>query len=365
MVLKFLILYSFLFASLFSNESAIKVVLNELNNNKLTVIKLINKHVLFIKPKGIFKITNLNKKFTVSIFYNNNSYPFKNNKNDVIVTAPNLSNAELQIYINTENSIYRSFSIITAFEDKNIHDGFVRFNKNKYVIGPYPKIPSKPGKVNYFKKEYTPPKWFLLWNTSLLNRPISKYLKYKDLVTVPKPLDKTSKRPTKIFTCCYKIMKEFDNLIDTSRENANFRTVRVLSFYRTPLYNKSLGTSAFSRHIYGDAIDFFIDENKPFMIMDDLNGDNKKTVSDAKPFFLAYKKLITDKSNPPGGMGIYFSKKGASIHYDSRGHLARWGAVDKWWPIKALPKDLKDLEDKIKLLQDKYNKLHQKKKKQK
>ena len=59
-------------------------------------------------------------------------------------------------------------------------------------------------------------------------------------------------------------------------------TFRILSGYRTPFYNRSIGNETrYSRHVYGDAADIYVDENGDG-IMDDLNGDGKTTLDDAR-----------------------------------------------------------------------------------
>lgn len=40
-----------------------------------------------------------------------------------------------------------------------------------------------------------------------------------------------------------------------------WETFCVMSGYRTPYYNKAIGNVRYSRHLWGDAADIFIDEN--------------------------------------------------------------------------------------------------------
>lgn len=104
-------------------------------------------------------------------------------------------------------------------------------------------------------------------------------------------------------------------------------TLNIMSGYRTPYYNRSIGnTTEYSRHLYGDAADIFVDANGDNE-MDDLNGDGRVTEADAR--LLA--KLVDDKASAerdqfPGGMGIYgpASHRGPFVHVDLRGYQARW-----------------------------------------
>lgn len=104
-------------------------------------------------------------------------------------------------------------------------------------------------------------------------------------------------------------------------------TLHIMSGYRTPYYNRSIGnTTEYSRHLYGDAADIFVDADGDNE-MDDLNGDGRVTEADAR--LLA--KLVDDKASAehdqfPGGMGIYgpASHRGPFVHVDLRGYQARW-----------------------------------------
>ena len=62
--------------------------------------------------------------------------------------------------------------------------------------------------------------------------------------------------------------------------------IKVLSGFRTPQYNakgvcRRCGRAKDSRHMYGDASDIYVDGDGDGR-MDDLNGDGKVTVADAK-----------------------------------------------------------------------------------
>jgi hypothetical protein len=108
----------------------------------------------------------------------------------------------------------------------------------------------------------------------------------------------------------------------------DINTFAILSGYRTPYYNRAIGNSThYSRHLYGDAADIYIDRNKDGR-MDDLTGDGKVTRADA--IFLA---SIIEQSYDSvwyrpyrGGLGIYGPKphRGPFIHVDTRGFKARW-----------------------------------------
>ncbi len=108
---------------------------------------------------------------------------------------------------------------------------------------------------------------------------------------------------------------------------ANAKSIFLMSGYRTPYYNASIGNGKYSRHLYGDAVDVYIDDNHDNVI-DDLNKDGTASMKDAD---VIYKIVDEIDSNPDykyliGGLGKY--KKTSThtwdVHLDTRGYRARW-----------------------------------------
>ena len=103
--------------------------------------------------------------------------------------------------------------------------------------------------------------------------------------------------------------------------------LEVMSGFRTPAYNAALGNVAYSRHIYGDAADVFVD-NDGDGNMDDLNGDGAVDTDDA----LWLRELVENMTGEPwyeplvGGMSAYRANAyhGPFLHVDTRGYHARW-----------------------------------------
>ncbi len=100
-----------------------------------------------------------------------------------------------------------------------------------------------------------------------------------------------------------------------------------MSAYRTPYYNKSIGNVKFSRHVYGDAIDLYVDDNHDG-IMDDLNKDGKINIKDARVIAKVVEKIEQDPHYKEfiGGLGVYNknSRHTYFVHVDTRGYAARW-----------------------------------------
>lgn len=97
-------------------------------------------------------------------------------------------------------------------------------------------------------------------------------------------------------------------------------TFTVMSGYRTPAYNRSLGNVAYSRHTWGAAADIFIDEDGNG-VMDDLNGDGRSDVADAEMLYRLF-----DEPSDAGGLGSYppTAAHGPFVHVDVRDRRARW-----------------------------------------
>lgn len=106
------------------------------------------------------------------------------------------------------------------------------------------------------------------------------------------------------------------------------QTLHVMSAFRTPWYNRSIGNrTEYSRHLYGGAADVFVDTDGDG-VMDDLTGDGRTAVADAR--FLA--ALVEEQTGEAwyapfvGGLGVYDAAphRGPFIHVDVRGRPARW-----------------------------------------
>ncbi len=102
-----------------------------------------------------------------------------------------------------------------------------------------------------------------------------------------------------------------------------------MSGYRTPYYNNAIGNVKYSRHIYGGAVDIFIDENPKDDMMDDLNQDGKIDYRDAAVIYRIIDELYGKKFYDPflGGLARYkkTNNHGPFVHVDVRGRRARWG----------------------------------------
>lgn len=116
-----------------------------------------------------------------------------------------------------------------------------------------------------------------------------------------------------------------DRLHDAGRPVSSFH---VMSGYRTPDYNTSIGNGHYSRHVWGGAADIFIDEQPRDGVMDDLNGDGRIDRRDAVWLTSFIERLATRDDYQPyiGGLSAYgaTAAHGPFVHVDVRGWPARW-----------------------------------------
>ena len=106
------------------------------------------------------------------------------------------------------------------------------------------------------------------------------------------------------------------------------RDLTVMSGYRTPAYNAAIGnTTVYSRHLYGDAADVFVDEDGDGR-MDDLTGDGVVDRADAEWLAALAEGVEAEPHNARlvGGVGVYgpAPHRGPFVHVDTRGSEVRW-----------------------------------------
>jgi hypothetical protein len=105
------------------------------------------------------------------------------------------------------------------------------------------------------------------------------------------------------------------------------KTLHVMSGYRTPYYNHTLGDVPYSLHQWGRAADVFVDKDDRG-VMDDLNGDGHVDIQDSKYLYDMVERLLARPGlqTLQGGMGFYAATSGHPpfVHLDVRGTKARW-----------------------------------------
>jgi hypothetical protein len=116
---------------------------------------------------------------------------------------------------------------------------------------------------------------------------------------------------------------------ELERQGIPVRDVGIISGFRTPWYNahggNTGGRASLSRHMYGDAMDIYIDSDGDGG-MDDLDGNGRMDVGDARALAAAADAVEKAHPNLVGGIGVY-RPTGAHrgfVHIDTRGYRARW-----------------------------------------
>lgn len=108
-------------------------------------------------------------------------------------------------------------------------------------------------------------------------------------------------------------------------------TFHVMSGYRTPHYNSMIGNrTSYSRHLYGDAADIFVDTDGDGL-MDDLDGNGVIDRRDARVLascIEAVERSCEPHSEPvvAGGIAVYRKNavRGPYVHVDARGWQVSW-----------------------------------------
>ena len=116
---------------------------------------------------------------------------------------------------------------------------------------------------------------------------------------------------------------------DLESRGIDVQHMSVMSGFRTPRYNHSGGNTAgranLSRHMYGDAADVFVDNDRNGT-MDDISGDGRVDTRDADVLAQAAERVERRYPALVGGIGVYKAccGHGPFTHVDVRGVRARW-----------------------------------------
>jgi len=188
---------------------------------------------------------------------------------------------------------------------------------NGYRIGSYPDKPLRG------LADYLPPAGFVEVTRENENVLISPHFRLKQF------LCKQPAGSRRYVVLSERLLLALEFILKRVNE-AGYRatTFTIMSGFRTPAYNTSLGNVHYSMHQWGGAADIFIDENGDGM-MDDLNLDGRSDFLDAGVLY----RLIDEAAAQPeaqgliGGLGKYRATNahGPFVHVDVRqGRKARW-----------------------------------------
>ncbi len=190
---------------------------------------------------------------------------------------------------------------------------------NGYRIGRYPKIPATK------KFSYELPRGYIEVTKANRDTMISPHFKLGQF------LCKQEGQYPKYVVLRERLVLKLEYMLEAvNAEGIPARTFTVMSGYRTPYYNTALNNVRYSRHMWGDAADIYINNDSRNDVMDDLNGDGKRDAKDAEMLYDIVDELKDNPAFKPyiGGLGWYKPTKmhGPFVHVDARGTPAHWNS---------------------------------------
>jgi hypothetical protein len=191
----------------------------------------------------------------------------------------------------------------------------------RYVIGFWPAE-----RKGVTSGAYRNPDRFIEVTPENQDTPVSEHFRLRDFLTK----DQAGVWP-KYLVLSERLIDKLELVIaDLNSRGVHVRHVSVMSGFRTPRYNGSggEGRSGVSRHMYGDAADVFVDNDRNGR-MDDLNRDGRVDYRDARVILESVERVERRYPSLAGGVGVYKANAahGPFAHVDVRGWRARWGLI--------------------------------------
>ena len=177
-------------------------------------------------------------------------------------------------------------------------------------------------------RAYANPSGFIEVTRDNKDTPVSEHFKLGDFLTK----DQYDVWP-KYMVLEPRLLDKLELVIqELQQEGHAVNHVQIMSGFRTPRYNQSGGNTGgranLSRHMYGDASDIFVDNDRNGT-MDDLNHDGRVDAEDAKVIGEAAERVEARYPALVGGIGVYKAccGHGPFTHIDTRGYRARWSGA--------------------------------------
>lgn len=215
--------------------------------------------------------------------------------------------------VNAEGETGMTINVFVKVPAEQVSGGRLKY----YHIGPYP----NESEITH-KDLYVEPDGFIEVTKANQNTRVSPHFTLKEFISKQR-----SEYPKFVYLQAPLLLKLEMLRREMNLQGINVDRMVIMSGYRTPQYNRSIGNVKFSRHVYGDAADIFVDNDGNYR-MDDLNNDGKHDIGDADVMAGIINELNqrSDFKALLGGLGVYGPKphRGAFIHIDTRGVKARW-----------------------------------------
>jgi uncharacterized protein YcbK (DUF882 family) len=233
------------------------------------------------------------------------------------VAPPGSGIHQLIVDINRVTSAVEDISIVTLVPIAKKQQGRI----GSYKLGSWPwEEGGKPRSARY-----AAPRGFIEVTPQNQNFAVSEHFQLRDFLTK----DQRNVWPKYLLLDPMLIDKLELIIQELERQGVTVSHVHVMSGFRTPQYNHSggntQGRASLSRHMYGDAADVYVDNNRDGQ-PDDITGDRRVTTADAEKFARAAEAVEKKYRNLVGGVGIYAPccGHGPFTHVDVRGIRARW-----------------------------------------
>lgn len=189
-----------------------------------------------------------------------------------------------------------------------------------YLIGSWPNETGKPK-----SPQYAPPRGLVRVTPQNQDIMVSEHFRLRDFLTK----GQANVWP-KYVAMSPRLLDKLELTIqELERSGQPVEHIGIISGFRTPSYNEgggnTAGRGALSRHMYGDAMDWYIDNDRDGR-MDDLNGDGRHDKKDSGVIGAAAERVERAHPELVGGIGLYSPTggHGGFIHIDTRGFRARW-----------------------------------------
>lgn len=228
-------------------------------------------------------------------------------------TAPHEAGRRLRLVVREVSSgdsvVLNTFVLVPA---RRIQDGRLE----GYRLGTFP-TPAYRGLA-----QYHPPQGYIQLTRDLVDVRVSPHFTLGQF-----PCKRPHGYPKYLPVGPRMLLKLERMLEELNEQGIRARGFHVMSSHRSPWYNTDLlGRPRYSRHIYGDAADVFVDEDGNGY-MDDLNGDGRITIRDAEVLFRIADRIDREEGGNPltGGLWKYHTTDNHPpfVHVDTRGFVAR------------------------------------------
>lgn len=217
------------------------------------------------------------------------------------------------LVIQPESARSAILHVIVQVPATRVSNGYL----NGYRIGNYPASPLLDDPI------YLPPPGFIEVHPEMLDLQISPHFTLGQFLCKQQP-----EHWPKYLVLREPLIAKLELILaEVNRRGIRTDTFQIMSGYRTPWYNRSIGNVPYSRHVWGGAADIFIDTTGDGR-MDDLNHDGRIGISDAR----LLRAIVNDLYEAGrferliGGLGLYGPRphRGPFVHVDARGNVARW-----------------------------------------